>query len=179
MNPYSKKPNVYYFDLTEGEDILLFMRPHPITNLTWFSVSLILSFIPFLFLVFLATLTQPLFHDLLELFIIIWYLLILAYALEKAILWYFDISIVTNKRLIDLDVTGFLHRSISEAPLAKVQDVTFNARGMSATIFNYGDVSIQTAGATERFDFLKVRYPDKVHDIITDLLKSHHYLNEL
>ena len=42
--------------------------------------------------------------------------------------------------------------------------------GVARTIFNYGDVFIQTAAEVSEFDFLAVPNPDKVAKIIEDLI---------
>lgn len=71
-----------------------------------------------------------------------------------------------------MDFSGFLYRNISEAPLRNIEDITHRMSGISATIFNYGDVLIQTAGETREFDFTSVPNPIKVQDIISDLVSE-------
>ena len=168
---------IYYFDLTPDEDVVLFLRRHPITNWSWALPSLLMFLFPLIIVGFYEPTTSSglayLVEELGWLLLFVWYLLTLAFSLEKFLVWYFNVYIVTNKRVIDIDVRGFLHRNISETPLSNVQDVTFQSSGIGATLFNYGDVFIQTAGANPEFEFRLVGEPDMVHDIITDHLKQY------
>ena len=86
--------------------------------------------------------------------------------------WFFNVYIVTDHRIFDLDYHSFLFFNVSEAPLENIQDVSFHVNGGGGIIFNYGDVFIQTAAEKAEFDFLKVPNPALVHDKITDLLQN-------
>jgi uncharacterized membrane protein YdbT with pleckstrin-like domain len=92
--------------------------------------------------------------------------------------YYLDIWIITNERIIDVKQEGFFSRIISEQRLYRVQDVTSEIEGILPTIFNYGDVHIQTAGEIERFWFSEVPDPENIRDIIVKLTefsrKAHH-----
>ena len=83
--------------------------------------------------------------------------------------FYFDIVIVTDRRLVDIDQEQLFYRRISELALEDVEDVTSIIQGFLPTIFNYGDILIQTAGAEENFRMLNVRYPREISAIVRDL----------
>ncbi len=57
----------------------------------------------------------------------------------------------------------------ADANLDKIEDVTYKMGGVIRTLFNYGDVLIQTAAEVTNFDFLAVPYPDKVVKVLQDL----------
>jgi hypothetical protein len=64
------------------------------------------------------------------------------------ILWidyYLDAWIVTNERVINIEQRGFFTRKISELKLTKIQDVTSEIIGVIPTLFNYGNIYVQTA----------------------------------
>ncbi len=75
--------------------------------------------------------------------------------------YYLDFWIVTNDRIINVEQHIF-SRTISELDLYKIQDVTGESKGFLQTMFNYGNVYVQTAGATERFNFEEVPMPREV-----------------
>ena len=86
--------------------------------------------------------------------------------------YYLDIWIITNERIINIEQEGFFARTISEQRLDRVQDVTSETQGFFPTIFRYGNVYVQTAGAKERFFFHEVPDPDKIRDIIIKLVEK-------
>jgi hypothetical protein len=88
------------------------------------------------------------------------------------ILWldyYLDAWIVTNERIINIEQRGFFTRKISELKLTKIQDVTSEIIGVIPTLFNYGNIYVQTAGEIERFTFIQIPDPNYVKNIIVDL----------
>lgn len=82
---------------------------------------------------------------------------------------YYDISIVTNDRLITIDQEQLFYRKVSELVLTDVQDVSSTVKGFFPTLFDYGDVEIQTAGEKVNFLMSKVAHPREVAMILTDL----------
>ncbi|RAL57895.1 hypothetical protein BLD25_00895 [Candidatus Gracilibacteria bacterium GN02-872] len=58
-----------------------------------------------------------------------------------------DMYVVTNNRVIGLEQIAFLNRAVTECNLGQIQEVNSKAKGLFANIFNYGTLSIQTAGS--------------------------------
>ena len=173
----TKIPTAFYFDLYDDEKVLLFLRQHPATNFKWIFLTCLMLFAPLLILVALRDSPLPdAIYYFSQTLLWFWYLLTLGFALERFLLWYFNVYLVTDKRVIDVDVSNFLQRKISETPLSNIQDVTFESAGLMGTLLNIGHVYIQTAAVTREFDFHLVGNPDRVHDIITDQLRlqRHH-----
>lgn len=83
--------------------------------------------------------------------------------------FYYDILIVTDRRLVDIDQQQLFYRQISQLSLEDVEDVTSIVKGMFPTFFNYGTVRIQTAGEKENFVVEHVRHPREIATIILDL----------
>ena len=81
-----------------------------------------------------------------------------------------DNWIVTTKRIIDSVQNGFFHRSVAELQLDKIQDVSYKVEGLIPTFFNYGTVEIQTASKGNKFLFEQVSDPQRVKDIIMELI---------
>ena len=159
----------------EGQDpdekILLFLRAHPITNLPWIILALLLSiaplFIPLVFNLFnlsLSSIPGP-FE---MIFLIINYMLVMVIIFEGFLYWYFNVYIVTDKNVIDVDFHSILFKNIDIAPLRNVEDVSSSMGGILHAVFHYGHVYIQTAGTARNIDFASVPKPHQVADFILD-----------
>ncbi len=85
------------------------------------------------------------------------------------ILYYLNYQVVTNERIVDVTQTNLLHHTTSEFHLSRTQDVTAEIRGIFGNFFNYGNVYVQTAGETVRFEFDRVPNPHQVEKLILDL----------
>ena len=83
--------------------------------------------------------------------------------------FYFDLHIVTDRRVIDIDQKRLFNRQIAKLLLEDVQDVETSVKGILPTLFNYGDVTIQTAGTKPNFLFNQIQHPREVAIIILDL----------
>ena len=157
------------FNFTEKDDdevILLALRSHWFTNVPWIITLIVMLFVPSLISF------VPTFSLAVNLKIIItfaWYLIAFAYSFEQFLSWYFDVYIVTNHRVIDIDFNNLLDKKFSEADLARIQDVTSRVSGVSQTIFNYGTVLIQTAAEKNQIIFDKVPNPEKIVKVLQDL----------
>jgi len=90
-------------------------------------------------------------------------------ALRTLLLWDADILIVTNLRLVDVDQRGIFSRSVSEAPLDAIQDVSWSRNGIIQTVFRMGGLKVQTAGATANIEAKDIPHAEAVHELINDL----------
>lgn len=83
--------------------------------------------------------------------------------------FYFDVYIVTDRRVVTIRQERLFNRTIDQLLFEDVQDVEARSKGFFETIFSYGDVSIQTAGAKPNFTFAQVAHPNEISAIILDL----------
>lgn len=91
------------------------------------------------------------------------------------ILWamyYLNVQIVTNQRVVDITQESLLHHTISELHLRQIEDVTAEVDGLLGTFLDYGNIYIQTAGETERFTFDRVPNPTRISKLILDLYEA-------
>lgn len=100
-------------------------------------------------------------------FLIIW-----IYAFLVWIDYYFDVWIITNERVINVEQKGLFVRTVSELKFSRIQDVTSEVRGMLPTILNFGDVKVQTASEEDFFLFRQVPDPYHVKDVIMERLRT-------
>ena len=83
--------------------------------------------------------------------------------------YYLDVWIVTTKRVLNIEQTGLFARVVSELRLYRVQDVTSTVKGVVETLFDFGDVEIQTAGEKTRFLFEEIPHPNRISKSILEL----------
>jgi len=148
----------------EGEKVIAVIRKHGIIYmkiLLAFIVAVILPLTLFLFFWFRA---YPLseYHTIGIIFELIACMLFLYSLLFVCIKWIneeFDIFIITSDRLIDVTQITFFTRSVTSTPLDHITDTTGVISGLLPTIFQYGDVTAQTAGSQATDIFI-----DHVHD---------------
>lgn len=161
-------PNGINFETREEEEkVVLFLRRHIITNIPWILLSIVMLFVP----TFVSSLkvldTVP--SNFRFIFILMWYLFTLIYILENFLTWFFNVYIVTDERIIDIDFYNLIYKEVSDANIDKIQDVTYKMGGVTRTLFNFGDIIIQTASELPNFDFTAVPKPDMVAKILQDL----------
>jgi membrane protein YdbS with pleckstrin-like domain len=153
---------------TKEEKVVLLLRQHMIVNVKWVLATIVIFFVPSVARMFGVFSSLPSGFELI--ITMAWYLVTMAYAFENFLSWYFNVYIVTDMRVIDVDFYNLIYKEVSDANLNKIQDITYNMGGVSRAVFNYGDVFIQTAAEVSEFDFLAVPNPDKVTKIIEDLV---------
>lgn len=177
LSAYQESPKRTVFqNQEEGEQIILLLRQHPIVNLSWVTLSFLGVILPlvvsFLFDFLKVPLGEVLPVAFQPLIVTTYYMMLLAWAHLSFLSWYFNVYLVTNRRVVDLDYWGFLFFRFSAATIAHIEDVTYTVRGGWGVFFNYGDLYIQTAGTEANFDFLRVPQPAKVSHVIMTLVKG-------
>jgi uncharacterized membrane protein YdbT with pleckstrin-like domain len=96
--------------------------------------------------------------------------------------WRNDTFQLTDRYVIDIDRRPFgFGESRKQAELKNVQNVNSDRPNLVATIFNYGNVVIETAGATADITFENVSHPNRIQsDIFSrrDQLKQRQLVKE-
>ena len=64
-------------------------------------------------------------------------------------LWYNDVYVLTDERIIDVDQAGIFNRMVAETALDQIQEVKIEVKGPLESIFGFGKIVIQTAGPSE------------------------------
>ncbi len=168
LSAFLARPRGLYFDLQEkDEEIIVLLRKHWITNVPWLFLTVVFFFAPLLLRIFPLVEFLPVRYQVMSL--IAWYLLVVAFIFEKFLSWFFNVYIVTNKRIIDVDFFNLIYRQVTEAGNDKIQDITYSIGGVIRSLFDYGDVLIQTAGALPNLEFEAVPHPEKVVKVLSEL----------
>ncbi len=166
--------NPHVFDFSERDDdeeVLVVARQHWVSNVQWILVSIGLLFVPNLFKFVFGMIDIPLNYQFVG--YLFWYLGTFAFSFEKFLSWYFNVYIITTKRIIDIDFNNLLTKKYSEAGIDQVQDVTSAVIGAIPTMFNYGNILIQTASEVNELIFERVPNPEKIIKVLQEL-RDHH-----
>ncbi len=84
--------------------------------------------------------------------------------------WSYNIFIVTPKRVIDIDYSNTVIHNVAETKMTHIQDVNYTQVGFISSLFNFGDVFVQTAGYEVNFEALSVPQPRHASKIIAELI---------
>lgn len=81
--------------------------------------------------------------------------------------YYYDIWVITNQRVVDIDQKGLFNRSTATIlTLNHIQDLEAELSGVIGNLLNFGNVTIQTAAAKREFIIEEVANPNSVVRII-------------
>jgi uncharacterized membrane protein YdbT with pleckstrin-like domain len=164
----------YHFDGQKPqEEIILVLHRH------WFDIlsRFFLLFVMFILLLGSYVFLPFIFSDLKNdqgnlLFTFIESLFFMLFWLISALVWvdyYFDVWIVTNERIVNIEQKGLFSRTVSELELENIQDITTDVKGVISTFLNYGNLYVQTAGEMERFVFRNIPDPYAAKDRVMNL----------
>jgi len=164
-------PNYFNFsEKSDNEVIYTALRPHWFTNVPWIFLTIIMLLAPII--IKTVPIKPILSSNIFSLILIFWYLVTFTFSLEKFISWYFNIFIITNMRVIDIDVHNLLDRKFAEAQICMIQDLSYKVSGVSQTFLNYGSIKIETAGESPDITFEKIAAPGKVMKLLQGLCQN-------
>ena len=89
--------------------------------------------------------------------------------------WRNDIYRVTDDRIVDVERTPFgLHERVAETMLDRIQDIKYVKPSLHATVFNYGNLVIETAGGQGQLTFDSVPDPRAVSQELFRRREAYH-----
>lgn len=156
----------------ENEPLFIFVRSHPIAFLPYAAICVVMYAVAIALLVGSMSIRADLGQLEFNLALAasgVFALFTIVFSIIAFIDFYFDIQIVTDRRIIDVNQNRLFSRDLAELNLEDVEDVSIKISGTLPTIFNYGDVTIQTAGEHTNFHFLHVPRPREIAAIVSDL----------
>lgn len=151
-----------------NEKVILLLRQHPATQVKWLLLATLGVFFPLItnyinFLDFLPASYQTA-------VIVGWFLVLTGFIVESFLKWYYNVYIITDERIIDVDFNSLLFRNISSAKIDKIEDTTAMTAGFLSVLFDFGTVIVQTAAEKREFEFNGIPHPSKVTTLINDLI---------
>lgn len=175
---FCKNPQGVSFQTQKhGESIILFLRSHLITNITWVLISFALLFLPILIIalfkdISLSFIPSENITRFAIIFTIFYYLMVFSYAFLSFLNWFYNIFLVTTERIVDIDYSDIVVHNIAITNLGHVEDVNYTQSGFIPTIINFGNLFVQTAGTERNFEALSVPKPREATHIIGDLIEK-------
>jgi len=165
----AKPENITLNIQEKDERVLLVIRQHVVTQVKS-AVSLLLTAI----IIPLALQLSGFLTSLPDRFAAAFYIgfIIVAFgmALKGFLIWFFNVYVITDERIIDVDFHSMIYKDISSAKIENIEDVTARTIGPLAAIFNYGTILIQTAGTNTEFEFEHVPEPTKIKKLLNELI---------
>ncbi|EKD76390.1 MAG: hypothetical protein ACD_43C00128G0002 [uncultured bacterium] len=98
----------------------------------------------------------------------------IGFSLHHYVTWYGDCSIITNQRIIDIERRGLFQTKVREILWEQVTDVQFSQRGLWATVFQYGTVTLFIATTTNPIHWQHVYQPNRLRDILSEYVPTLH-----
>lgn len=134
------------------EKIHLFVRRHWICFMPMALICFIIIIIPaFVYIVaheFIPQMITGPWKDYIILGISAYILLMSLVFIISWLDYYYDILIITDERMVHISQNGLFNRHISELNLLRVQNVSTKIKGMLPTFYDYGNLTVETAGYT-------------------------------
>lgn len=162
------RPQCRFESQLQDESVILVIRAHPILLVPWLVNGLLLLIGLVLFNIYVPSIWHLTTMQLLFLNLSV-VVFILSYYWFHFLSYFFNVGVVSNRRILDIDFSSVLFKQISETRLERIEDITASSGGYVASLFNYGNIYIQTAGETVNFEFLDSPRPGDVVRIINEL----------
>ena len=167
-------PKVRFDGQEHDEKIILFLRQHPyvLAEALFYSILILIMGFVIIFAVGTLPLTT---HNKMTITLS---LTILTFAGSISMFffsftkWFFNVFMVTSTRIIDLDYITIFDSRWSGAALQSIEDVSHSTPGFLSTLFDMGNLYIQTAAEREEFEIKRISKPRDVQDIIMDLVEN-------
>lgn len=164
------KPNNIHINIQDkDEKIVLVLRQHLITQVKK-ALTLIGALILIPMILSFSGFMDALPEKFASAFDIFWIVLTFGLLNRSFLSWFFNVYVVTDERVIDVDFDSVIHHNIASAKIENIQDVTTKTMGPLAAIFNYGSILIQTAGEKNEFEFDHVPQPAKITKLLNELI---------
>ncbi len=169
-----------YLDLEPGEN-LIFTRHRHIINLVPFAfaeilVLLVVSYTSGWAFVNSSRLPAFISAGTISLVLSIIGLLTLAIFGLSILVFMQNRIILTDRHYIQIDQVGLFNRTVKKLHLDEIQDVRGTRKGFLATILNYGEIEVETAGAQDNFIFRPLADPLNTAEEINECRQ--HYVKD-
>lgn len=162
----------------ENDKIVIATRRHIASMLTTIFLIIFMTILPAGIVIAMAH-TNPafftgIFINFLVIILSIVYLIIATFTFAQWVSYYYDVFVVTDKEILDVDQNSIFDRRITEVSLLRIQDVSARITGFLPTIFGYGDVVAESAGENSRTYVIDcIPHPVEVANKILALHNEH------
>jgi len=168
--PYLQSKNSFEAQ-QESEKTILIIRRHWFVPVSLLIVFLFFAFVPFLIYFFLSEFDWFLeFSFIFWFFVVVFFLFWWVALFKKVMMYVLTCVVLTNKRLIRITTKGIFKYEREEIPLSNIQDVTVKISGFFGSLFDFGDIEVQSAGATVGFYLTKLPHPQKIKEKVLEVV---------
>ena len=153
-------------NLRTDEEVITILHHHPIGFIKQIFITAFIILLSFF-------LMYPLFNNLDQLGVAIFVALLatgIFYGGREFFIWYYNVFIITNQRIIDMDQRGFFEKIVSEVPYENIIDVSYYVKGIGQSIFKLGTIKVKASGV----DLIIKNIKDviKVNQILLDCIRE-------
>lgn len=160
----------YFPGQKPDEEIKAIVRPHWMNLLGAILATLLAAVLPIIIIVAGTALEGPSLEGTTRAIVAamlgIYYLALATYFFVRWLAVYLDVGVITDQRVVDVDQRSLFNRNVAELDSKMVQDISSDKSGFLQTIFDFGDVVIQTAGERPNFTLEGAPHPERVVDLI-------------
>ena len=149
----------------EGEEVLLYLRK----NLFVFYKQIIIFLLAFVAAVLAVVFLYQ--YTVVTITAVVVLVLALGYFFYYFSIWYYDIYVVTNMRVIALGRKSLFHKEFAEIGHKEIIDVSYVVKGFWATIFHFGTISMKLISG-EIVELVNISSPDTVQENIKNLVDA-------
>ena len=135
-----QKPDKYFDDQFEDEEVLFVFRKHPIVMRKGLIIG---AFAPLLGVIPAAikpSLGFGWFFGGLAIGILAWLVILFPFWIS----WYYSVFIVTDQRLIQITQKGLFHKTVVDLTLNQIQMINYQIAGLQETLLGFGTIMMQT-----------------------------------
>lgn len=101
-------------------------------------------------------------------FFILALIFIISYGGRRLFMWYNQVYILTNQRIISVVQKGVFRREVTEVPLENIQNLSHETRGVFQTMLNFGEVELETAGIAKTIKLTNIAHPYQIQQRILE-----------
>lgn len=158
------------------EKICVFTHRHFIDFLPTVIITMILLVLPAIYIALvwnqsigLGDIDPVYSRDFIILMSLSYWLIIEIILITSWINFYYNVLVVSTERVVEIAQKGLFSHEIIELVFAQIEDVSTSTKGFLNTIFEVGDIEIQTAGTQRNFFVRRVPHAQLIVEIIHNL----------
>lgn len=164
-------------NIDPGEKILKVLRRHwwiLAENIIVFLALIIIPILGFAIIKFFieSPLTKPSLDNVYWFIYLAYLLYLFLMFIINLINYYLDFWIITEKRIINVELKNLFNHETSEFTLDKIQDITVEINGVIPSFLNYGNVIVKTASGVTQLNIKQIANPTEIKDIIFEATKT-------
>ena len=159
----------------KDEEVILVVRKHWIAYVTHILLACFVPLVPMILLILTSNSSTNFGKTTTYIGLFVATLIISVNIIVTALVqWYYNVSVITDKRIVSLNMVNVFQHDFTEILWRKIQDVSHDSVGPLSSIFDIGNIYIDTAGEGIDLTLKFVPRPRDVQDVIDNLVDLAH-----